>query len=150
MHSSAGLVVFILAILAACMVVWLVRRPAGPDRAADWPVTEGTIHSVGIVPGGRNSPPVDVCDFSYVVKDEYYSGRLALSRPNEGRLAVCRPFTSDGSPKDLINQKIQVRYNPRKPEKYSVLPAELGGFLLDPCGELLGQEIGPISLNINQ
>jgi hypothetical protein len=149
MHSSAGLIVLVLGALAACLVAWFVRRRVSPEEAADWPVTEGTIQSVGIVPGGRSSPPIDVCNFSYVVNDEYYSGRLALSRPNDGRLAVCRPFTSEGSPKDLINQKIQVSYNPRKPEKYSVSTTECGNFLLDPCDELLGQEIGPIDLNIN-
>jgi hypothetical protein len=143
------LVLLTLCALSA-LVVFLIRRPVRTEEAASWPVTEGTIQSVGKVSGGRNSPPVDVGDFSYTVNDEYYSGRLTLSRPNDGRLAVCRPFTSDGSPKDLVNQKIQVRYNPRKPEKFSIPPQELGDFLLDPYDDTFASDIGPIDLNIDK
>jgi hypothetical protein len=154
MHSSPGLIILFLGVfayLAVSLVVWLVRRPVRPEKAANWPVTEGTIQSVGkvAVNAGRGSYQVDVGDFSYIVNDDYYSGRLTLSRPNDGRLAVCDPFTSDGSPKDLVNQKIQVLYNPRKPEQYSVPPAELWGFLLDPYDEPTGQDTGPIDLNID-
>jgi hypothetical protein len=147
---------YIIILFALCalgtLVVSFVRRPVSPEKAAKWPETEGTIQSIGkvVVNAGRSSYQVDVGDFSYIVNDEYYSGRLTLSRPNDGRLAVCRPFTSDGSPKDLVNQKIQVRYDPRKPEKYSVPPQELGGILLDPYDEPLGQDIGLIDLNIDK
>jgi hypothetical protein len=134
----------------AVFVVFLVRRLVRPEEPANWPETEGTIQSVSKVSGGRSSPPLDVADFSYTVKDEYYSGRLALSRPNDGRLAVCRPFTSDASPKDLINQKIQVRYNPRKPEKFSVPPQEYGDFLLDPYDNPFASDIGSVDLNLDK
>jgi hypothetical protein len=155
MHSSTGLIVLILGVLAylvVSLVVWYVRQPVRAKKAANWPVTEGKIQSIRrvFVDGGRQSYPVDVGDFSYTVSDEYYSGMLTISLPNEGRLAVSSPFTSDGSPKDLVNQKIQVRYNPRKPEEYSVLPDELGGFLLDPYDEPFARDDRPIDLNIDK
>jgi len=149
MSSALGFIVhhylialFTLCVLAA-LVVFFVRRPVRPEKAANWPVTEGTIQSVGkvIVPGERNSPPTDVCDFSYIVNDEYYSGRLTISRSFS---------THDRAPKDLINQKIQVGFNPRKPEKFSVPQTELGGFLLDPYDVPFANDIGPIDLNIDK
>jgi hypothetical protein len=135
-------VLFALYVLAV-LVVRFVRRPVRAERAASWPVTEGTIQSVGrvVVEEGRSSYSVDVGDFSYSVNHEYYSGRLTISRSFS---------THDASPKDLIAQKIQVRYNQRKPEQYSVPQTELGGFLLDPYDEPFGKDVGPIDLNINK
>lgn len=127
------IVVLVTIFLLAYVVISVVRQPVSAKKAASWPVTEARIQSVGKVIGtGRGSYPLDVGNFSYVVNDEYYSGRAMISRS----------FSTHGaSPKDLINQKFQVRYNPRKPEKYSVPQAELGGFLLDPYDDFLMQDI---------
>jgi hypothetical protein len=127
----------------ATLVISLVRRPVRPEKAANWPVTEATIQSVGkvVVDAGRSSYSVDVGDFSYKVKGEYYSGRLTISRSFS---------TGDRSPRDLINQKIQVRYNPPKPEKFFVPQAEVNGFLLDPYDEPFGKDVGAIDLNIDK
>jgi hypothetical protein len=124
-------------------VVWIDRRPVRPEKAANWPVTEATIQSVGKVhvDAGRQSYSIDVGDFSYIVNDDYYSGRLTISRSFS---------THDAQPRDLVNQKIQVRYNPRKPEQFSVPQTELGGFLLDPFDEPTGQDVGLIDLNIDK
>lgn len=109
----------------------------------DWPMTEATIQSVGKVSVnvGRSSYSVEVGDFTYNVNDEYYSGRLTISRSFS---------THDHSPRDLVDQKIQVRYDPQKPEKVSVPQTELGGFLLDPYDEPFGQDVGPIDLNLDK
>ena len=144
MPSAVELIIalFILYAIVA-LVVSFIRRPVNAEKAANWPVTEGTIQSVGkvVVEAGRDSYSVDIGDFSYYVNNEYYSGRLTIS-PSFS--------TGDRSPRDLINQKIQVRYNPRKPEKFSVPQTELEGFLLDPYNQPFGKDIGPIDLNINK
>jgi hypothetical protein len=103
--------------------LWLNRRRARAKMAATWPVTEATIQSLSTVPsGGRGNPPVDVGNFSYVVNDDYYAGMARISRS----------FSTHGaSPKDLVDKKIQVRYDPQKPEKYSVVEDEVAGFLID-------------------
>lgn len=149
MSSVVGLIVhqYVIVLFAlyvlAILVIFLVRRPVSPEKAASWPVTEGTIQSVGKVhvDAGRNSYSIDVGDFSYIVNDDYYSGRLTITRSFS---------THDAQPRDLVNQKIQVRYNPRKPEKYSVPQAELGGFLLDQYDEPFGEDVDPIDLNIDK
>jgi hypothetical protein len=74
---------------------------------------------------------------------QHYSGRLRLiiasSLPN-GEL----------SPRGLINQRIQVQYNPRKPEKFSFAQASVGKFILSSCNEPFGEDIDPINLNIDK
>ena len=98
-----------------------MRRDKG-EGAAEWPATEATIQSVQEA-SVDSRYPVNVGDFTYIVNDDYFSGKLRISSS----------FSTHGaSPKDLIDQKIQVRYNPRKPQKYLVPQAEVAGFLLDP------------------
>jgi hypothetical protein len=115
-------IVFFAVGAVAVFVLWFVRRPSRAEKAAVWPVTEATIQSLATVSGGRGNQPVDVGNFSYVVNDDYYAGIVRISRS----------FSTHGaSPKDLIDKKIQVRYNPRKPEKYSVVEDVVGDFLID-------------------
>lgn len=139
MFATHVFVVLFLSVALIGLVSWLVWRSTRQDNTKQWPVTEGTIQTVRkVVFGGQNNPPLDVGDFSYIVNDEYYSGTLMISRSFSSHQAV---------PRDLIDQKIQVRYNPHKPEKYSVPQAELGGFLLDPY-DGLGFDSGSVDLNI--
>jgi hypothetical protein len=113
----------------AVFLLWLSRRSRPEDNPANWPVTEATIQSVGKVIGsGRGSYPLDVGDFSYVVNDEYHSGRATISRSFS---------TGDSQPKDLVDKKFQVRYDPRKPEKYDVSQSDVGDFLLYPYDDFL-------------
>jgi len=148
MSSATGfivhhyLVVLFTVLALATLVTWFVRRPVGAEKAANWPVTEGTIQSVSRVYVKTSQDPdsVYVGDFSYYVNNEYYSGRVTISRSFSAH---------DHSPKDLIDQKIQVRYYPRKPEKFSVPQAELGGFLVDPYDETFG-DTSSIDLNIDK
>lgn len=126
-------IVFFAVGAVAVFVLWRVRRSSPAENRANWPVTEATIQSVGKVIGsGRGSYPLDVGDFSYVVNDEYYSGRAMISRSFS---------TGDSQPRDLVNKKFKVRYNPRKPDKYDVSQADVGGFLLDPYDDFLMQDI---------
>jgi hypothetical protein len=113
-------------VVLAIVVASYLRRPVSPKKAANWPVAEATIQSVDRVGVHTGQRYIDVGEFSYTVNDEYYSGKLRISRSFS---------THDGSPGDLVNQKIQVRYDPAKPEQFSVPQAEIGGFLLDPYRE---------------
>jgi hypothetical protein len=135
--SPLELIVIVLGVVAI-LVVWMAWRSAHPDKAEGWPVTEGTIQSVGtvIVHSGRSSHSVEVGDFSYRVNNEYYSGRLTIS--------------GDRSSRSLVNQKIQVHYNPEKPEEYSLPQMEIEGFVLDRYNESFGEDIDPIDLNIDK
>ena len=128
------IVIFALGVITY-LVVTLVRQPVSAKKAANWPVAQATIQSVGkvVVSAGRHSYSVIAGDFTYIVNDEYYSGRLKISRSFS---------THDATPKGLVDQKVQVRCNPRKPEQYSVPPQEVGSFLLDPYDEPFGTDVG--------
>lgn len=103
----------------------LVIRARREKGDPDWPVTEATIQSV--TERSADNPGLsDIGNFSYIVNDDYFSGKVRISRSFS---------TNDASPQDLVDQKIQVSYNPRKPEKYSVGQSEVGGFLLDSYDE---------------
>jgi hypothetical protein len=123
-----------------------IQQRVRAAKAANWPATEGIIQIVRRVAVPDAGGPivtyrmVPVGDFSYKVNDEYYSGVLGISRSFS---------TGDALPGELINQKIQVRYNPRKPEQYSVFPQEIGGFLLDPFNEPTAKD-GPVDLNLDK
>jgi hypothetical protein len=122
---------------------WLFRRIVPKENPDDWPTAEGTIQFIRkvTVNAGRYSYQVDVGDFSFTVNGEYYSGRLKISRSFSTHQAL---------PKDLANQKIQVRYNPLNPDKYSVPPQEIGGFLLDPFDETNVSDADPFDLEIDK
>jgi hypothetical protein len=128
--------------LLANVVIVIRRQPVSANKAASWPVTEATIQTMRVVyvPDGRATRPLDVGDFSYTVSDEYYSGTLAVSSSFS---------TGNAAPRDLINHKIQLRYNPHKPEQFSVPQQEIGGFLLDPY-DGAGLDEYPMDLNINK
>ena len=122
--SLAVSVIPIAMLLMAGIVVFIARRPVSAKKAANWPTNEATIRTVRIAYFGKNTGnPVYVGDFSYITGGEYYSGTLAISSSFS---------TGDGAPGDLVNQKIQVRYNPRKPKQFWVPQQEIRGFLLDP------------------
>jgi hypothetical protein len=106
----------------------------------DWKYAYQSVNTV-IVNAGRNSYSLEVADFSYSVNNEYYSGRLTVAptTPNE-----------ELSPRGLIHQTIQVRYNPRNPEKFSFSPTEVGDFSLSSYYEPFGEDVDPIDLNIDK
>jgi hypothetical protein len=134
--------VFVLGPLAT-LLIWLVWQNTHLSKVETWPATEGTIQSVSavVVHAGRGSFTVEVANFSYTVNDEYYSGRLTIS-PSFS--------TGDRSPKVLVNQRIKVRYDPRKPEKFSVSQSEVEGFLLGSYNESFTDDIDPIALNLDK
>lgn len=121
-------------------LVWLSRRDAPTEKPDNWPVTEATIQSVGKVIGsGRSSCPLDVGDFSYVVNEDYYSGRATIS-PSFS--------THDRQPADLVNKKFQLRYNPRKPDKYDLSESDVESFLLDRYDDFLMHDIDSADIDV--
>jgi hypothetical protein len=145
MPLSVGIFVLFVILALATLVVWLARAARRADEAANWPISEGTIQSVGkvVINSGRSAVTVDVGDFSYVVNNEYYSGRLRISNS----------FSNlDGQPRNLIHQRVQVQYDPQEPDKFSVPQQEVGGFLLDSYRnvESFATDIDPIDLNIDK
>ena len=115
-----------------------------PNKADQWPETEGTIQSTNTeyINAGRNSHLEEVCDFSYKVDNKYYSGRLTIGR-----------MDGDGniSPKGLIGCKIQVRYDPQKPDRFSVPTEELEGFSLGRHYESpFATDTEPTTLNLDK
>ena len=143
MLSPMGLAIVIVLGALGSLVIWLIWRGVSREDNESWPVVEGTIQSVGtvVVSAGRDSYSVEVAIYSYNVKGEYYSGRLKIS-PSLS--------SDDRAPRVLIHQKIQVRYDPKKPEDHAVDPQEVEGFVLDSWYEDLGTDIDPIDLNIDK
>lgn len=89
-------------------------------------MTEATIQS--FTERSADNPAVtDVGDSTYIVNNDYFSGKIEISRSFS---------THEASPKDLVDQEFQMRHNPRKPEKYSAPQAEIDGFLLDPYDDI--------------
>lgn len=115
--------------------------PVSARKAANWPETEGTIQGVYrvVVNAGRSSYFLDVGDFSYKINDEFYSGRATISRGFS---------TNDRSPKELVDHKVRVLYDPQKPETFSFPKQEVQGFLLNPYAEINATDVDPIDLNI--
>jgi hypothetical protein len=86
--------------------------------AVDWPEAEATIRSgnVRLVGrGGHRTQKLPFFAFSYEVDGEYYSGRFGLQVDEERAGQLSR---------DLVDTKITVRYDPKRPETYC-LPEEL-------------------------
>jgi hypothetical protein len=125
MISPLGLTILVALVAIVGLLAWRFKRA---DKTDQWPVTEATIQSVGVVAvnQGKTSVLLDFGDFYYTVDDEIYSGRLKISRSSS---------THDALTRVLVNQKVQVRYNPRKPDMYFVPQAEISGFLLDPYSD---------------
>jgi len=139
--STTFVVLFVCGLLAFLVVVIAVAMR--PDKTTNWPQTEGTIHLVNQVQvdAGRDSRLVNVADFSYKVNGKYCSGRLSIS---------ATASTSDCSSRILVNQKVQVRYDPERPERFSLAQTEVAGFLLSPFSEAFGTDVNPIDLNLDK
>jgi len=112
-----------LPLLALSIAGFAIRsRNSKGKGVSDWPLIEATIQSVN-QRSACNPALADVAEFSYTVNDDYFLGKVQISRS----------FSTHGaSSGNLVDQKIQVHYDPRKPQRYSVPQAEVGGFLLDP------------------
>lgn len=129
-------------VFAIVIVVFAYRHwPVSAAKAANLPETQGTIQSVYqvIISVGRGKQTANVGDFSYKVNGEFYSGRAMISRGFS---------VGDNSPKELVDQKVRVLYDPQKPERFSFPSQQVGGFLLNPYVVINETDVDPIDLNI--
>ena len=99
--------------------------------AADWPEAEATIQSAEmeiVARLGHQREELPFFSFSYVVDNEYYSGRFGL------RVAEDQ---SDVLLRELIDTKVTVHYDPKRPSVFS-LPDELAveGFRVSTVPEI--------------
>ena len=141
MFSSAGFWILLAFIaVTALVILW---QTIHLNKTESWPLIEATIQSVSrvVVKAGRSSYPLDVGDFSYNISEEYYSGRLTISSSHS---------TGDSAPRVLINQKIQVHYDPQKPESFAVPQQEVENFVLGPYNAPYASDEDPIDLNIDK
>jgi hypothetical protein len=86
--------------------------------AADWPETQATIQSAKIElveRVGHLRTSVPFFDFSYVVGNDYYSGRFGV-RVDETR--------ANALTREWIDTKLAARYDPKRPASFS-LPDEV-------------------------
>lgn len=64
-------------------------------------------------------------------------------------MKISRAFSTADSPtRELLDQKVRLRYNPERPETFSFPHQEVAGFLLDPYVEFNATDVNPIDLNI--
>jgi hypothetical protein len=113
------------------LVIWFCWKLYQKHKAKTWPATEATIQSgdLEVVNTARGMPiQLPAFAFTYLVNGERYSGRFAL-----------KPYISEppaGFIDRMIGRKLQVLYNPAKPEQW-YLPEDL----LEGCK--IEQKMGP-------
>jgi hypothetical protein len=98
--SMIGLFALVVAIM------WGQRRN---QQKKTWPTVEATVQSAEtelVNMGGRSKVSLPCCAFSYVIDGEYYSGRFGV--------------TEDGPFKELIDQKLTIHYDPKRPSSFYI------------------------------
>ena len=121
MNSSLLVLVILGACIAAGLIAWIVRNAIHESQARNWLSTEATIQSAGIetIGTGRYSEELPCFAFSYVVGGEYYSGRFALSAKDDH---------ADALIKEMVDRKLIVLYNPKRPSSYFIPNDEMEGY----------------------
>lgn len=107
----------VLSLIVLLCLLWLPlnwwRQRRNVRQTAGWPLTEATIETVQdevVSHSKRPAITLPVLAFSYHVAGEYYSGRFALY-----------PYIADpGDMTRMIGRKLQVRYNPDRPETWFI------------------------------
>jgi hypothetical protein len=96
--------------LIIALNVWNAKR-AG--TIAEWPRTEATVQSAGMedVGSGRSKVVLPCFAFSYVVDEEYYSGRFSLSGCGDRSVTLIR---------EMVGRKFTVLFDPTKPSRFQI------------------------------
>ncbi|MGA9062904.1 MAG: hypothetical protein WB341_14720 [Terracidiphilus sp.] len=102
------------------LVFWSRRKENRVEEALNWPTTEATVQTAAVerVGGGRYAPDLPVFAFSYVVEEEYYSGRFALDAKGD---------RADDLVKEMIDRKLAVCYDPKRPSTWFIPDESIEG-----------------------
>jgi hypothetical protein len=123
------LIVVVAALLYRFGRPYVIRRRL--KDAVDWPETDATIQSGDmelVERVGHLRERLPFFAFSYLVDNEYYSGRFGLRVPEDRASTLM---------KERVNTKITVRYDPKRPSVFS-LPDEVAvdGFRVSTVPEI--------------
>jgi Protein of unknown function (DUF3592) len=106
----------VVAIVAAVAVGWWWGQRKRVEESEGWLQAEATIESGGLEGTAQGRARLPTFAFSYEVAGKYYSGRFALLQ---------HAADPDRSLRDrMIGRKLQVRYDPRRPEVWFI-PAKV-------------------------
>jgi hypothetical protein len=123
----------VLGLLGVVMVVVIVfawewrRQLRSVEEAGTWPIAEATIESGALEGTTEGRAVLPTFAFSYHIAGEYHSGRFGLI-----------PFNTDLQPliDKMIGRKLQVRYNPLRPEVWFIADERIEGCKVE-------QKLGP-------
>jgi hypothetical protein len=107
------------------------------NRSRHWPTTEATIQSaeIEVVNSGKYIKSKLPCfAFTYSVNEETFSGRFSLEAWGE---------QAERSLKELLDRKLTVQYDPRKPEFWHIPSEVFAGFPLHQKLELWAGKLYP-------
>jgi hypothetical protein len=99
--------------VAGAIAIYMIRKTRKETAARSWPAAEATIQTAGIEPVsmGRGYSDLPCFAFSYVVKQEYYSGRFALSAKGN---------RADELLRNLAGRKLTIHFDPRRPSSFFI------------------------------
>ncbi len=102
----------IVAIVVAIAIGWWWRQRKRMEEAEGWLPVEATIETGGLEAAAQGRARLPTFAFSYRIAGKYYSGRFALLQDtaDPDRSLIDR----------MIGRKLQVRYDPRRPEVWFI------------------------------
>ena len=102
----------VVAIVVAVAIGWWWWQRKRVEQAEGWLQAEATIESGGLEGTAQGRARLPTFAFSYQIAGKYYSGRFALLRytADPDRALIDR----------MIGRKLQVRYDPRRPEVWFI------------------------------
>jgi len=118
----------LVAIVVAVAIGWWWRQRKRVEETEGWFQTEATIESGGLEGTAQGRARLPTFAFSYQIAGKYYSGRFALLRhtADPDRSLIDR----------MIGRKLQVRYDPRRPEVWFIPDKVIEGCKVE-------QKVGP-------
>jgi len=118
----------VVAVVVAVAIGWWWWLRKRVEEAEGWLQAEATIESGGLEGTAQSWARLPTFAFSYRIAGRYYSGRFVLFR--------YRTDPDSSLIERMIGRKLQVRYDPRRPEVWFIPDKEIEGCKVE-------QKIGP-------